>query len=92
MTFKKGGGHVSKEELAAKKTVKKTEEVKPVTPPKTPIKAFGVERTEKGLWVLHIYDVVDGKIVGVTTSEADNKALALENFKIKFSKLYFFGR
>jgi hypothetical protein len=54
-------------------------------------KAFYIEK-EKGVWRLIIADVEDDKLVNKKIKVADNKALALEYFKIAFAKHYFFGR
>ena len=75
-----------------KKEPEKTEDkLTPVVSQSPVYKAFHIER-EKGLWKLIISDVQDGKIVKQQVLEAENKALALERFKIKFTDIYFFGK
>lgn len=59
--------------------------------PPTKVKAFYIERINS-IWHLVICDIQDGQVVNKVTKDAANKALALETFKIEFSKHYFFGR
>lgn len=53
-------------------------------------KAFYIEK-EKGMWRLVIADIQDDKVISKKVKECDNKALSLENFKIEFARLYYFG-
>ena len=53
--------------------------------------AFSVEK-DKGLWRLVLSELQDSKVVGRKVIECENRAHALERFKIKFAELYFIGR
>lgn len=77
----------------AKKEDKKSKESAAVEAPKGPVqKAFAIEKHSNGKWVLQIYDVQDGKIVGCKSSEAEPKSLSVERFKIEFVKHYVLGK
>lgn len=83
--------------MVFKKDWKKTKETKAETKSEETIKsaspihkAFYIEK-EKGVWRLVIADIQDDKVISKNVQECDNKALSLENFKIKFAKAYYFG-
>jgi hypothetical protein len=69
--------------------VKKEEVVATVASPI--IKAFYIEK-EKGVWRFIMADLQDDKVIAKKVKECDNKAIALENFKIQFAMTYFFGK
>lgn len=90
--------------MANKKDPKKTEEKKievvekkaevtvlPVAPAVALPKAFYIEK-EKGNWKLVICDVDGDKLINKKVKDSDNKALALEYFKIQFARHYYFGK
>jgi len=54
-------------------------------------KAFYIEK-ENGSWNLVIADIQDDKIISKKVKVCDNKALSLENFKIRFAETYYFGQ
>jgi sRNA-binding protein len=89
MAFKPGNTEKKKASASKEKAVETTapEAVK------TPVqKAFAVERQSNGKWILHIYDIQDGQILGVKSGEAEPKALAVERFKIQFVQHYILGK
>lgn len=86
MPFIKGQGKKGKSED------KKAEASKEPVVSTSPIhKAFYIEKSA-GSWKLVVADIQDDKVIGKKTKECDNKALSLENFKIQFSKHYYFGQ
>lgn len=85
MAFKKGDKPKGKAS-----EIKSPEELKLV--PVSPVhKSFYIEKTN-GTWKLVIADVQDDKIISRKIKDCDNKAVALETFKIEFAMLYFFGK
>lgn len=85
MAFKKGD-----------KPKGKTSEVKalevPTLVPESPKHiAFYIEKTN-GTWKFIIATIQDDKIISKKVKECDNKAVALETYKIEFSMHYFFGK
>lgn len=72
---------------------KAVEPATPATPivdmPKT--SAFSIEK-DKGLWKLIISEIQDSKVISRKVIDCENRAHALERFKIKFAETYFIGR
>lgn len=83
--FSKGWNKKSNTKKEPEKTEAPVESTSPI------YKAFHVEK-DKGLWRLVISDIQDGKILKQQILESENRALALERFKIKFSDAYFIGK
>lgn len=80
-----------------KKPEVKTETIAPAVAPIVPVVespkfiSFYIEK-EKGLWRLNLVELQDNKVISKKTFECENKAHALEKFKIKFAETYFIGK
>lgn len=76
----------------AKKESKKETAAVPTEAPKPIRKAFSIERTDKGMWILHIEEIQDGKVISTKSSEPEPKSLAVERFKLGFAHHYIIGK
>lgn len=89
MVFKKGWN--KKDKATEAKVEVASVEVVTITPEQPKVTNFSIEK-DKGLWRLVVSEVQGDKVTGRKVIECENKAHALEKFKIKFAEHYFLGK
>lgn len=91
MPFKKGWSKKDKASESKPTAIPATDLKLPVSIELPKTAAFSVEK-EKGLWKLVISEIQGDKVVSKKVIDCENRAHALERFKIKFAEQYFIGR